>query len=275
MINRGLKRRKYKDPRRFSYTRTFGAVVQADIPDFVVDKGLPIPCQNDSDPYWGNPALPNGCTGFSVAGVAETDLKQPVDPRFTYDKTLLIQNGQEGDTCTLQDAFKSGTVYGVRLKGETDEQALVHRRSPYFEVDPNYGQDWFEALLSAVYTNQRPVSVGTTWLPEWESFGFRQGNSGIMVNVPTKWIGGHAWNIVGKKTIGGVPFLVAETWNGTKWGDGGYCYFSREVINATMKIRGSDALTNRPAAPGDIVKVKISILQVLISLYYRLLAQFV
>lgn len=268
MKSRGLSRRKYRDGRRYSYSRTFGTV--GVIPDFLVDPQITNPNQNLKDPYWPREALPNGCTGFATAHIAECDLKAPVDPRFTYDKTLLIQNGQEGDMCTLQDSFKSATVYGVRLKGETDEEALKHRRAPYFEVHPTNGQDWFDALASAAYTNNRPVSIGTTWPPYFEMIGA----NGIQTYVPTSWVGGHDHNIVGKKTMGGKEYLIDKSWNGGNWGDDGYSYFSREIINATMKIRGSDALTNRAAAPGDIQLVKLNILQVLISLYYRLLYGF-
>lgn len=263
-MRRGLSPRKYRDNRRFSYSRTFGSLTT--IPDFVLPQ-YTNPAQNQYDAYWDNQPLPFGCTGFAVANTAESDVKQPVNPKFTYDKTLIIQNGKEGDECTLQDAFKSATVWGVELKGETDQEALGHRRAPYFEVHPDSHSDWFDALLSACYTNQRPVSIGTTWPMYFENVN----NTGIQYYTPLGWIGGHAHNIIGKKTINGVEYLIDKSWNGEQWGDGGLSYFSREIINATMSIKGSDALTNRPVQPGDIQLVKLNLLQILISLWYRFL----
>lgn len=267
-MNRGIKPRKYRDHRRYSYSRTFGSV-PTKIPDFIIDPLGIRRNQNAQDDYFGNPPLPNGCTGFAVSGVAEADLKQRVNPRYTYDKTLLIQNGQEGDECTLQDAYKSGTIYGVQLKGETETDAETHRRGPYFEVHPDSSHDWFDSIMSAVFTNQRPVSVGTTWPIYFENIG----SDGIQYYKPVSWVGGHAHNFIGKKTINGVEYLIDDSWNGPEWGDNGLCYFSREIVNAMMAIRGSDALTNRPAQPGDIQTVKLNIFLLILSLYYRILAK--
>lgn len=266
-MSRGLQPRKYRDHRRYSYNRTFGSFAGA-IPDFIIDTGRKN--QNEPDPVFNNPPLPYGCTGFAVAGVAESDVKQRVDPRFTYDKTLLIQNGKEGDECTLQDAYKSAVIYGVRLKGETDADALGHRRAPYFEVHPDNTHDWYDAVLSAVYSNQRPVSLGTAW----NMFIENVKDDGIQRYAPVSWTGGHAHNIIGKKTIDGVEYLIDDTWNGEDWGDHGLCYWDRAHFNQLMSVRGTDALTNRPAEPGDIQTVELTILQLLISLYYRLLAHF-
>jgi hypothetical protein len=171
--------------------------------------------------------------------------------------------------CTLEDSFKSATVYGIRLKGETDEQALAHRRAPFFEVDPVDGQDWFDAILSAVYSNQRPVSLGTSWPLFFEDVG----KDGIQRFTAKSWIGGHDHNIIGKKTIDGVEYLIDDSWQGPGYGDHGLTYFSREKINALMKISGSDALTNRPALPGDIQKVRLTLLQLALSLCFRLLSK--
>lgn len=271
-MKRGLKQKKpiglkelfLKSKRRYSYSRTFGTTTE-NIPDFILPQ-YTNPNQNEPDSYWPRPGLPYGCTGFATANIAESDLKQPVNPQFTYDKTLLIQNGKEGDECTLQDSFKSATVYGVQLKGETDQDALANRRGPYFEVHPTSAMDYFSAVLNAVYTNQRPVSLGTTWPIFFEQIY----SDGIQRYTPLSWVGGHDHNIIGKKTINGVEYLVDKSWNGPSWGDEGLSYFSREIVNAMMKIPGSDALTNRPVAPGDIVRVQIDVIQVLISLLKRL-----
>lgn len=268
MPKRGLSPRKFKDPRSYSYGRTFGTTIA--IADFTLPQ-YSNPNQNEPDSYWPNPALPFGCTGFGTANIAESDLKAPVNPKYTYDYTLLIENGQEGDECSLQDSFKSAAVYGVQLKGETDKDALSHRRAPYFEVHPDHNLDWFDAILSAVASNNRPVSLGTTWPIYLENVG----TDGIQLYKPMSWIGGHDHNIIGKKTINGIEYLIDKSWNGPQWGDNGVSYFSREIVNAMMSITGSCAFTNRPCEPGDVQLVELNVLQVLISLYYRYIHEMV
>lgn len=265
----GLRPRRFKDSRRFSFPRTFGAVSRIDY-NFNVDPGLSMPNQNVPDPYWGRPALPNGCTGFGTSDIATTEDRILYDPESTYRWTLMIQGGKEGDTCTLQDSFKSATVYGVRAKGETDEQALVHRRSPYFEIERHDGLDWFDSIISAVKINAKPVSLGTPWLPQWELVG----KDGKITYAPSGknfqiW---HDWNATGAETIDGIPYLIGKSWQGSEYGDGGFVYFPREIINVLMSIKGTDALTNAKARPGDIQAVKLNIIEVLLSYMYRLLA---
>lgn len=264
----GLTPRAYKDHRRYSFGRTFGAT--AVLEDFNVDPGLTMPDQNQPDPYWNNPALPEGCSGFSVADTATTDDKIIYNPKFNYDNTLLMENLPEGSPCTLQDAYKSPVVYGLQAKGEDTSQALSHRRGPYFEVHPTNGLDYFDSLLSAVKINNKPITIGTPWVPQFENIGM----NGIQTYMPqgTSFSDWHAWNTVGRKTIGGIIYLVAKTWQGHWFGDGGYTYFPREIINSLMSIQGSDALTNAKAQPGDIQVVRLTIMQMLISYYYRLFA---
>jgi hypothetical protein len=279
-MNRGLKRREYADHRRYDFHRTFKKHVEAalgavggQIPDFE----LPLysnPNQNEPDPYWPRPALPNGCTGFAQAHVAEADLGQPVNPYVLYKDTLVISGGKDGDPATLEQSFRAGTVYGVKVKDEADTTVPAHRLAPYFEVKPKPGQDSFDAILEAVYANQHPVSVGTTWPSGFENVG----PDGLQTVIATVWIGGHDHCFIGKKTIGGVERLIDLSWNGENWGDRGRSYFTREQVNAMMKIPGSDALTSRVLSGEQVKTVWVSmllqgeLLQLLVSLYQRLIA---
>lgn len=276
-MSRGLLPRSYRDHRRYDFHRTFKETVKqalgatgGTVPDFV----LPIyanPNQNQADPSWPRPALPEGCTGFAQAHVAEADLKQPVDPADIYRNTLFISGQPDGSPATLEDSFKAATVYGVKTKGQQDGTA--QRMAPYFEVVPAIGQDWFEAITTAAYANQRPVSLGTSWPPEFENVGA----DGIQHATAGAWVGGHDHCAIGKKTIGGVEYLVDISWNGEEWGDHGLSYFTRAQVNALMRIPGSDSLTSRILAPGETAKsvwlnmlVRLQILELVVSLYQRL-----
>jgi hypothetical protein len=243
-----------------------------DIPDFELPS-YANPNQNLPDDYWPRPALPDGCTGFAIAHLAENDLQAPADPKFIYDNTLLIEGGVEGDACELSDAARAGTIYGVRLKGETPEQALTHRLAPPIFVRPTTS-DWYTTLLQAVYVMRRPVAVGTSWPEQLEEVG----SDGIETFVPTVWVGGHAYCFRGKKTIGGVPRLIAISWNGSNWGDNGRSYFTREEVNAIMGIQGSDALTTHVLTPAELkglwlnLLIQLQILELVNLLYARLKA---
>ena len=278
-MSRGLKPRLFADHRRYDFHRTFKSLVKAKlgavggtIPDFI----LPIysnPNQNIKDDYWPRPPLPEGCTGFAQAHIAESDVKQPVDPQQLYRDTLAISGGNDGDPCTLEDSFRAATINGVRLKGEPNDQA--HRMAPRWEIRPTLTMDWYDAILAAMYANQRPASAGTSWPPQFEMVGI----DGLQWFMPVQWVGGHDHCFIGKKTIGGVERLVDISWNGSGWADQGLSYFTREQVNALMRIKGTDCLTSRILSGEEVKTVwvnmllQLQILTLILSLYQRLKRQ--
>lgn len=268
MIKSAFKPRKYRDPRRYSFPLTFGTTIVF-LDDLDLDAGLTMPDQNSYDPIFGNPALPNGCTGFTTTDIATDEDHIVYDPRFTYEKTLFMENAPEGAGCQPEDSMKSAVVYGLKAKGETDQQALTHRRGPYFQIHPDAGLDWFDSIRSAMMKNRRSVSMATMWILSWENVG----SDAIISVVPSgplrafqDW---HNWKCSGWKQIGGVPYLRAKTWQGSGYGHGGWAYFSREVINAIFVYDGTEVLTNTKAMPGDVAVVRLTIMQTLLNYLYR------
>lgn len=256
----GLKLRKYKSHKRYSFSRTFGGAIR--LADCEYDNGLANFNQNAPNPVTGDPAYPDGCTAFARADVATNEDHVMYKPGFTYIKSCMIANVPIGSALPIETAFTSGIVYGLQAVGETtDEQALSHRRGPYFEVDKSE-DDWFDSLWSALLVGKKCLSVGSVWYPEMTG-----ANVVDTVNVrPTN--DGHNWEITGVTTQEGIPRMHVKWWGGEpKW-------FGRAAINALLSYSGSDCLTDvdGKATPADIQTVRLNIMQVLLSYYYELLA---
>lgn len=257
---KGFKLRKYKDHRRYSFSRTFGNAVV--FTDCEYDLNLANFNQNQSNPVTGDPPLPNGCTAFTRTDIAANEDRILYRPGFTYTKSCMIEGIPEGSGLTLESSFKSGVVYGLQAVGETaDAQALAHRRGPYFEVTKS-NDDWFDSLWNALQKGKKSLSVGTVWFPEMTS-----ALTVDFVNVrPTT--DGHNWEVTGVTTQNGIPRMHVKWWGGEpKW-------FGRAAINALMSYKGSDCLidVDGKAIPTDIQTVRLTITQVLISYMQRLLA---
>jgi hypothetical protein len=253
-----------KDKRNYSFTRTFGSIAPIGLPDeYNCDAGLAMPDQN-ADGY------PEGCTGYTQASLCEDEDNQVYDPSFTYNKTLFIANLPPDSPCAVQDSLKSLVVYGVGKKGETDAQAEVRRRGQYYQVQPATGLDWFDSIRSTLYVNRitkRSISVGTPWFFQWHFVP-----KGILADFSYAGIEPwHNWKISGWKSIQGVPYLIAKTWQGPQFGDQGWCYISRETFNRCMAIPGTVAFTvaQWDGTPLTIQYGILYRLQILINLILR------
>lgn len=252
----------------YSFPRTFGAVQPPVFPDYYnTDAGFGFPNQNAD-------GLPNGCTGYAQSELCQDEDKVLYKPYFTYDKTLFIEGSKNGEPCNIYDSLDSTRVYGVQRDTETtDEEALKHKRGQYYQVERTNGLDYFDALRSALWVNRganRSISIGSPWYPE-----FQNPIKGIVNTVDTEngWdvFSGHNYKICGWKTIGGKPYLIVKPWCGPFYGDEGFAYFSREVINKLFNVPGVAAFT-LAQWDGKIQTVQlniIAVLKVLISLYRR------
>lgn len=253
-----------KDHRDLSYARTFGAVSPVSFPSGMnVDAGLGMPNQNAL-------GLPMGCTGFTTSELESDVSKQKNSPKFTYDKTLMME-GKTGDYnqgCDIRDSLRSAAVYGILRSIEiSDAQALNHRCGKYFNVIDAPNLDAFDDIRNAILLNNRPVSIGTPWFREWEQIG----SDGV---IPSFYTGDpdalpwHNWKICGWLTIGGEPYLIGKTWQGSTYGDKGFAYFPRLVINKVMAIAGTGAFTLAdfdPNNPEDVATVKLDIWETIAS----------
>lgn len=255
------------DKRDNSFQRTFGGLpVALANQDYTLDIGKTMPDQN-ADGY------PFGCTGYCQADISTTEDGDIYKPSYTYAKTCYIENHPQDQGCDIRNSLKSTQVYGLQRPDETtDIEAEDHRRGQYFNVYCDGGYDWFDSFRSALRTNKRPISVGSIWFGEYEQIG-QDGK------LPTLFVydgnpNNYSWHnfaIVGEKIIEGVPYLIAKSWQGRNYGDGGFCYFPRETMNAAMEIRGAVAFTFAKAKPEDINPIKLSIYEVVLLFLYRII----
>lgn len=257
MVKNGLKPIS-KDHRDRSFPRTFGTVN-----NFAAELNLDVfgfPDQNLE-------GYPDGCTGYAQTEICQDEDKAEYQPSFTYLKTLFME-GNVGKQvgCDIRDSLKSTIVYGVLGKDETDDaQATYHRRGAYYAVVDSPDLDAFDDVRSAIVLNNRTVSVGTPWFPEFETVG----QDGVLPLFASPVTIFHNWKVCGWKQINGQPYLIGKTWQGPSYGDHGYCYLSRTLFNELMSLSGSGAFTVRKAASSDYLLVKLDILTTVVS-YLRM-----
>lgn len=243
------------------FHKTFGSI-SALPADFNLDSGLTDFNQNIANPVFGTPAQPEGCTGMTQSDVATDSDHIIYSPYFTYEKTCYMMNVPVGQPCDMTDSLNSMIVYGLEASGETtDQQALTHRRGKPYSVQPING-DLFMGMISAMSVSNESISFGSTW---YQSFD--RPINGI-VPAPTGPTSGHNWKICGLKTINGTPYLIAKPWLGAGWGDRGFCYFSREILNKL----GGEAFTFSKATAVDTLVTRYTLMETLLSYLQRLLA---
>lgn len=254
----------------FSFERTYGATTNFPT-ELFLDSGLPVPDQNAD----GNPTA---CSGYTQGRICSFEDSANYDPLFTYNKTLDMI-GKTGQKIGVQitDSMKSTQVYGVKGYSETEQEAFSHKRGAYWDVD-KVG-DYFDGARSAMTLLSAPLSMGTTWFPEWEPVG-----NGIYGALKSDGIlpmpaaenltrqNGHNYEVVGWKQINGQPYLILLSWQGANFGDNGKVYMSREVCNAVLDVWGTQLFRFTKATPADVQTIKRSTLEVLLDLYNRLIA---
>jgi len=254
------------DKRDYSYHRSFGTKRKAlFFPDsLMLDLGLTVQDQVAD-------GFPNGCTGYAQANAAGNADGVVYSGPYTYAKTCFMEWHDTTKPCFIRNSFQSTEIYGLLREGQTDQEAESNRRGPYFNVYDDSNMDWFDSLRSAMLQQKICISVITPWFGEWEST-----NAGIVTKffmydgVPEHYPW-HNWNVVGYKMINNEPYLIGKSWQGKSYGDGGFHYLDRETTNKVMAIYGSAAFIQPKAKPGDVVAIKITIMQFVLVLLHRIL----
>lgn len=259
MIRSGTKPAKHIYRER-KFHQLFGSTDPALIPDFNLDVGLTMPDQEADHAF-------TECVGYTVSDIL-TDITRVVQsPDFSFSAARCLANQSPGSDGT---DFHAGIQGGVVFGGVTKSFAKFSAA----QQGEQYVSDWnnwmavrvlqsiqgaqngvlnvlgngdaFDSILNAVYTGKIGISIGSPWFNEWET-NIQNG----VVQVPTlngDYSSWHNYAIKGKKTINGIPYLIVKSWQGTRVGDNGWLYFSREVINAALSVQGSGALTFNPNA---------------------------
>lgn len=244
-------------------TRTFGA----DTPNyqpFSLDAGFGFPDQNADG--W-----PEECTIYTQTELCQDEDKQQYDRTFTRAQTDFI-SGQSAGPYDVEDSIEAVCVYGVAKAGETAAQAAVRKRGYAFWLEKMPGLDWFDSALALMQQRQAPLSVVSPWFSTFES-----AIGGLMPGqFPATWppgVPGHNHKIYGLSDKAEQPVLMDKSWQGTRWGDNGVCYWTREAFNNLIDIPGSGAFI-LAEWDGSVTTIQWGIiyrLQILIALTRRTL----
>lgn len=261
MIKNGLKKNIVSHRDR-SFIPSFGATAPVSFPlELNTDAGLWYPDQNQPNAVpFDLPALPEGCTDFTQAGLA-TDLSRALkDPLALEGLTHANQNGGTDIRTSLLAARSLGWIAG------------------FYNIQSSGIIDAFDAMRIAILSGQpenRSVSWGTPWFPEWELACNPATNPSAIMPMPQdlnpKRASWHNSKISGWTTINGTPYLVDYSWQGNTVGKNGFVYYSREVVNAVMTIKGTVAYTGTLQTPPFIGTIDVTIVQWITSYIRQLL----
>lgn len=258
------------DHRDYSFHRTFGSVGSLDLPaEYNCDAGFGMPNQNTD-------GFPNGCTGYTQTEICQDEDALRYNPAFTYMMTRMMEGTYPQPVgCDVRDSLKSTITYGVQAPTETTgSQAFVHHRGQYYNIEQVDGMDWFDSIRSALWVNRlerRSASVATIWYPDWEN---DMSTSGMLpmpenINIPANDASWHNYKICGWTSIGGYQYLITKSWQGDTYGNKGWAYFSREVIDAVLSVSQTAAFTVALARDVPIQTVELGIIGTIIS-YFQL-----
>lgn len=244
----------HADERDYSQHRTFGTIAPADLPlEFSVDRDRPVPDQNAD-------GLPQACTGYTTTDIASNDDDTIYDPRYTYEKTCMMEGHDTNQPCDIRTSLESASIYGLRVVSDPKGDPLKYRRGPYFQIWDDGGLDWYDGVRSTIKIHHLGVSVGLPWFPEWDAAA-RSGDT-IMLDFyysgRPKEYSWHDIDIVGWVLIKNIPYLRARVWQGTQYGVRGYVHFSRPIINKALAISGTFAATQPKFRPEHILTIKLT-----------------
>lgn len=238
------------DRRDFDFFKShgFGALTAVpNLPDeFNTDAGFWMPDQQVTQTYavpgfpdLTVPAMFEGCTDWATADICVDQDKKLYNPLDIENITHANANGG-GD---LRTALKAAVQLGWIKQ--------------FFNIQANGILDWLDAFKVAQYSAQpeiRSLTIGTKWYKEFNSVGI----DGILP-IPTNFNDPHAtwhdWAGKGWVIKNGVTYLKCKPWEGSSYGDNGFVYISRELINALMNIKGTAAFTSSDLPKEDIVTI--------------------
>lgn len=251
-----------KDKRDFKHSQVFGvSPFRMDV-DFDVSNGSKIKNQFDLD----------FCAGFSTASDNEDIQAIEFCPLYQFAKIKQVQGEYKSYGADLRSACKALVKYGSLPLSQSpyihdpnssnskdrdflanwtnwpqnlDLNAGLNRCGSFYAVDGSGDHfDNIRAILWQNKANHQPVEFGVMWRPEWT-----YAPNGILpeANYDKPAGSGHALKIVGQKMINNVPYLKIQNSWGTEYGDAGYYYFPRSVINKEVELYGAFTMNDLDA----------------------------
>lgn len=213
----------------FDFHASYGTIGAAPVfpVEYFTDAGLWVPDQNAGNTTYNLPPLPNGCTDYTQADLANDESGTlSHDPMTLENITNANRNGGADIRQSLLAAVKLGWFTG------------------FFNIQPHQ-LDFFDSIRYAMISGipeKRSVSVGTPWYPVFETT-----DTIAILRMPSNlkdpnltW---HNYKICGWKVIGDQTYLIGKSWQGAKYGDKGFAYFSRPLVNTLMSVPGAVAFT--------------------------------
>ncbi len=277
----GVKPRKIRDRRNYSFHKTFGSLDLSFLNvEMSNDAGLTMPDQIAE-------GLPLGCTGETTAelGIDFDGIRYL--PEFTYRKTCAMEGHPMNQGCYIYNSLKSGIIYGLAAEGEDESKSFTHLRGPAFFVEQIPGYDWFDTIRSTLLLNKkRSISAGTPWYAKWSAAGagniltknsdgtYTLTGGGIKTAIMPMYdssidplsLPWHNWKLCGITRKNGVWYIIGKTWNGREFGDmGGFTLWSREQINSLFSMRGCEMWTQAKASPEDIKTITLPFIESILS----------
>lgn len=227
------------------HKKLFGAALS--IPKTLGRSRLPVEDQEES----------NFCTGYGTSKANGYRLAQDFSPEFqvamigAYAGSPII-NGTDPktamDACVLNGSLlKYLSPFSLARNGaefiaeylnwpqKLINQAPAEAPAGWFSVVDDPQADIFddirEALILAKEDNGVVMAFGN-WYNEFNAAANDPSKKGMMPVPTTPRITLHNYLYIDFDTIDGVEVIVAQLSQGTGYGDGGYCYFTRADINA-------------------------------------------
>lgn len=264
MIHQGLKPR-WSDKRDYDFIKShalgaFGA--PSEYQDFSTDV-FPSIDQNSIGLFYG-------CTGMSQGKLCSNEDHIQYDPAYIYDNT------PPGGRTSGRDMRQSLSFCCKNPLRELVSQQIREgsERTGYFSIRSQGILDWFDAIyisLISTKNENRSASIGLPWFPEWQPPGYGDGRLGKDAILPipydfnvkrTTW---HNAVIVGGKHIDGVYYLAIDSHQGTKYGDNGIVYMSKELCNAVFNINQTEVFTLSKVVKGQTQTIDLTIVEWIVS----------
>lgn len=259
IIKNGLRPLK-KDKRDFKHSQVFGSPLLS-VPnvDFDIRVISEVKNQEDSD----------FCAGFSSSSINEDIQKQTFCPYYQFAKIKQVQGEYRSWGADLRSACKAAIKFGSLPTNKSpitsnpkDRNLVANWLNWPKNLDILAGEFKCGSFISAIDENSfdnfdniryllwknkdknQGVLFGVAWRPEWT-----YNPSGIIPEADYKKPSGsgHAIKICGQKIISGVPYLKVQNSWGTSFGDKGFYYFPRSVINIETEVYGAFMLSDMDA----------------------------
>lgn len=265
MDNRKFKKpykQQFHSPKQYDHFKTLGAVPLPTFPRTLLA------------PWRWLIQTVNNCTAYSGVNERFGVTGNQYDPEIFWQDELAylgVKDAPEG--VDLDTKMMVGIKIGFQVPGVMGRQ---DKALAYFWVKQVSGLDWFDSFrlamlqLYAKYGKIIPITIGVNWYSDWDHT-----TNGILTMNPKNLLGGHDLDAPGFLTfnLDNKDYVIAVSSWGTDYGDNGIFRIPRDVFNAYFAGYGAAYWSDDPNLVPAKMNALITLLQNLVVLYKRLIAQ--